>query len=64
MGGAGDVFNRRGGGVQSLSCMVVATRPLHSHNAGTEHVGFSPTRQIWLALSPKRCEVFGASHEG
>ena len=29
-----------------------------------EHVGFSPTRQILLAPSAKRREVFGESHEG
>ena len=32
--------------------------------ARTEHVGFSPTRQISLAPSAKRREVFGESHEG
>ena len=34
------------------------------YNAGTEHVGFSPTRQILLAPSPKRREVLNESHEG
>ena len=29
-----------------------------------EHVGFSPTSQTLLALSAKRREVFGESHEG
>ena len=38
--------------------------PSHPCNAGTEHVGFSPTRQISPALSAKRCEVFGESHDG
>ncbi|CAM9415234.1 unnamed protein product [Laminaria digitata] len=33
-------------------------------SAGTEHVGFSPTRQISLAPSAKRREVFGESREG
>ena len=31
---------------------------------GTEHVGFSPTRQTLLALSAKRREVLGGLHEG
>ena len=38
--------------------------PSPPYNAGTEHVGFSPTRQTLLAPSPKRREVFGESHEG
>ena len=33
-------------------------------NAGMEHVGFSPTRQISRAPSAKRREVLGESHEG
>ena len=39
-------------------------RPSHPYNAGTEHVGFSPTRQTLLAPSAKRREVFGESREG
>ncbi|CAN0422214.1 unnamed protein product, partial [Laminaria digitata] len=39
-------------------------RPSHPYNAGTEHVGFSPTRQTSLAPSAMRREVFGESHEG
>ena len=39
-------------------------RPLHPYYAGTEHVGFSPTRQTLLVPSAKRGEVFGESHEG
>ena len=39
-------------------------RPSHPSYAGTEHVGFSPTRQIWLAPSAKRREVLGEPHEG
>ena len=31
---------------------------------GTEHVGFSPTRQTLLAPSAKRREVFDESYEG
>ena len=31
--------------------------------AGTEHVGFSPTRQKLLAPSAKRREVLGELHE-
>ena len=37
--------------------------PSHHYNAGTEHVGFSPTRQTSLAPSAKHREVFGESHE-
>ena len=33
-------------------------------NAGTEHVGFSQTRQALLAPSAKRREVPGESREG
>ena len=37
-------------------------RPSHLNNVGTEHVGFSPTRQkILLAPSAKRRHVSGAS---
>ena len=39
-------------------------RPSHPYNAGTEHVGCSPTRQTLHAPSKKRREVFGESHEG
>ena len=39
-------------------------RRSHPYNAGTEDVGFSPTRQILLAPSAKRREVFDESHEG
>ena len=38
--------------------------PSHLYNAGTEHVGYSPTRQTLLAPSAKRREMFGESHEG
>ena len=38
--------------------------PLHPYNAGTEHVGFSSTRQTLLAPSAKRCEVFSELHGG
>ena len=53
------------GGVLSL-CMasVVRPRPSHPYYAGTEHVGFSPTRQTLFAPSAKTSEVFGESHEG
>ena len=58
-----------GGGVYSIfmhgrSRMTIGYRPLHTYNAGTEHVGFSPTRQTLLAPSAKRLEEFGESHEG
>ena len=36
----------------------------HPYNAGMEYVGVSPTRQTLLALSAKRREVLGESHEG
>ena len=39
-------------------------RPAHPYYAGTEHVGFAPTRQTLLAPSAKRRDVFGESHEG
>ena len=39
-------------------------RPSHPYNAGTEHVGFPPTRQRLLAPSANRREVSGESHEG
>ena len=35
-----------------------------TYHAGTEHVGFSPTRQALFAPSEKRREVSGESHEG
>ena len=38
--------------------------PSHSYNAGTEHVGFSATRQALLARSTKRREELGESREG
>ena len=44
--------------------MTIAIRPSHTYSAGTERVGFSPTRQTLLAPSAKRREVFGESHEG
>ena len=39
-------------------------RPSHPYNAGTEYVGFLPTKQTLLAPSAKRRDVFGDSHEG
>ena len=44
--------------------MTIAIRPSYSYNAGTEHVGGSPTRQTLRAPSVKHREVFGESHEG
>ena len=56
-----------GGGGGSILFMNnrsrMTMRPSHPYNAGTEHVGFSPTRQILRAPSAKRREVFGESHE-
>ena len=37
----------------------MAIRPSHPYYAGTEHVGFSPTRQTLLAPSAKRRAVLG-----
>ena len=39
-------------------------RSSHPYYAGTEHVGFSPTRQTLLAPSAKRREVFDELHDG
>ena len=39
-------------------------RPSHPYKTGTEHVGFSPTRETLLAPSAKRREVFGEWREG
>ena len=49
-----------------LPCMpvVLIPRPLHHYNAGTENVGFSPTRQTSRAPSAKRRDVFGEWLEG
>ena len=67
------VFKRRGargagGGCTNFmhgrSGMTIATSPSHSHNAATEHIGFSPTRQTLLAPKAKRREMFGESREG
>ena len=59
---------RQGGGVLIImhgrSRNSYDHRPSHPYNAGTEHVGFSSTRQTWLARSAKRREVFGESHGG
>ena len=41
-----------------------AMEPSHPYNAGTEHVGFSPTREKSLAPSANSREVFGESNEG
>ena len=46
------------------SRMTIDRRPPQPYNAGTEHVGFSQTRQIKLAPRAKRREVSGESHEG
>ena len=55
------------GGKVLISCrslQTIAIRPSRPYYAGTEHVGFSPTRQTSRAPSTKRREVFGESHEG
>ena len=49
-----------GGGEVLMSCVPVVVQPVDPRiptNAGTEHVGFSPTRQTFLALIAKRREV-------
>ena len=38
-------------------------RPLHPHKAGTEHVGFPPTRHTLLAPNAKCREVFDELRE-
>ena len=43
--------------------MTIAYSSSHPDNAGTEHVGFSPTSKL-LAPSASPNEVFGGSHEG
>ena len=57
---------RRGGGVRACHASPQSHdhSPSHPYNAGTEHVGLSPTRQTFLAPSAKRREMFGESHEG
>ena len=57
MGGVG-----RGRGVYSTfmhgrSRMTITIRPSHPYNAGTEHVGFSPTCRALLAPSTVRCSA-------
>ena len=37
--------------------------PWHPYNAGTGHVGFSPTRRACRPPSAKRREVFGEARE-
>ena len=53
--------------IQSKGCTQFVQydhRPSHPYYAGTEHVGFSPTRQTFLETSAKLREVFGESQEG
>ena len=67
-----NLVNGMGGGAYSrrdvLDIMHGRSRmtivPSHPYNAGTEHVGVSPTRQTLLAPSAKHREVSGESHEG
>ena len=40
---------------------TIVIGPSHPYTAGTEHVGFSTTRQTLLAPSEKRHEVFDES---
>ena len=48
------------------SGMTIAIRPSHPYNAGTEHVGFSQTRQALLVYQARSAVrwVFGKLHEG
>ena len=64
MGGQAGV-GREGGGVLDRRDVLdlMHGRNLHPYNSGTEHAGFSPTRQTLLAPSAKRCELSGGSHE-
>ena len=47
-----------------MAGVVRELRPSHPYTAGTEHVGFSPTRRTMRAPSAKRREVLGEPHEG
>ena len=58
---------RGGAGLYSISCMAVVVydlRPSHPYDAGTEILGFSPTRLALRVSSAKRREVSSESHEG
>ena len=61
------VGGRGGGGIHFMHSrrrMTIAIRPSHLYNAGTKHVGVSPTRQTPRAPSAKRLNAFGESQEG
>ena len=62
-----EVFFFLGGGIY-LSCIAVVLSacivPRIPAVRGTEHIEFSPTRQISRAPSTKRREVFGESRKG
>ena len=63
--GAGDVLDRRDVlDVMHGRSRTTIDRSSHPYNAGTEHVGYSSTRQTLLTPSAKRREVSGESHEG
>ena len=68
IGGGGGVGGgvAEAGGVYSFHAWPQSYdhRPLHPSNAGTEPVGFLPTRLTLFASSAIRREVFGESHEG
>ena len=55
---------RGGGGLCHAWPKSYGLKLSHPHNAGTEHAGFSPTRQTLLAPIAKRREVFNESHRG
>ena len=56
----------REGGVQFFHAQPQCQdhRPSHPYDAGTAHVGLSPTTQTTRAPSAERGDVFGDSHEG
>ena len=35
---------------------ITIYRPSHPYNAGTEHVGYLPTRQTWLACTKREAK--------
>ena len=47
-----------------LSRSLYGHRPSNAYTAGTERVGFSPTRQALLTPRLERPEVLGESHGG
>ena len=50
-------------GTRSRTLQTKVTRLSNPYYVGTEHVGFSPTRQASRAPSAKRLKVFGVAYE-